>query len=512
MIRCWRCGIYLASLVLLVGCGRPYQAARPASVVLIVVDTLRPDFLGVYGSRSAVTPSIDGLAADGIVFENAVSPSPITAPSHATLFTSRHPSELGVVNNAVAKLPQEVPVMAEILAGAGLETAAVVAIAPLGRSWGFDRGFKTFEDRLRDTWILNADEVLSPTLDVLAHLDPPFFLWSHWADPHEPYNAHDTTERSAEVFLGGKRLGQVPTSTSAVERFEIELKRGDNELVILGDHPFRVRRLSLRRRGWIKPEIDPERPPAEHFTEYRATITNYRRRRVQLVVQLSDFIVEREEVVERYAREVAYVDRHVGRLIQQLKSRRLYHDSLILLTSDHGEGLGCHGYRGHVQTLYDCMVRVPLILKPPLASGVAGGQRRQDLVGLVDVLPTLLGLLGVEPRPAMRGRDLLSSVAETPSILLETHRPQAQNTIFGLRGERHSIFFDVTSGAWEFYDLEKDPPQFVDRFDPESPKVAEWMERLRRRLREETQPLPGIDVSRELDDETRTMLRSLGYL
>ncbi len=124
-----------------------------------------------------------------------------------------------------------------------------------------------------------------------------------------------------------------------------------------------------------------------------------------------------------------------------------------------------------------------------------------------------LSAVDVEPRPEMRGRDLLDpATVSDPAILMETHRPQAQKTLFGLRGQSHSIIFDATSDAWEFYDLAQDPDQLVNRFDPQDPLIAAWAGRLRQRLRSEAQPLPGVEVSSELDDETREMLRSLGYL
>lgn len=507
-----KCSIGLALLFLVAGCGVDRVAANPVNVVLIVIDTLRPDFLGTYGGNRSATPHIDGLAADGIVFETAVSPSPMTGPSHAALFTSRHPSELGVVNNA-ANLPDRVPVMAEILAQAGFDTGAAIAIAPIRRQWGFDRGFRIFEeDQLRNTWILNADTVLPQTLDILDRLKPPFFLWSHLADPHAPYKAHGAAEYEAEVLVNGRTIGRVPTSASAVQRIDFELQRGLNELEIRSEHFFRIHRLSMRHRGWFKPDLDPARPPPEYLAEYRAEITSWRSKKVQLVVQLSDRVRD-PEILDRYAGEVAYVDRNIGLLIDRLKSMGLYEESLILLTSDHGQGLGCHGYGGHVETLYDCMVRVPLIVKPPRSLGFDVGQRRDDLAGLVDVLPTVLGVLALEPRPQMRGRDLLDPTpVSAPAILMETHRPQAQKTLLGLRGQSHSIIFDATAEAWEFYDLAQDPDQLVNLYDLHNPLVVEWTRRLQQRLRDEAQPLPGVDVKSEIDDEAREMLRSLGYL
>ena len=501
------------TLSLFSGCGDDRLASGSPNTILIVVDTLRPDFLGVYGDERVATPNIDTLGADGIVFENAFSPSPITAPSHAALFASRHPAELGVVNNASARIPSDVPLLAEILDRAGYDTGAAVAIAPIRERWGFGRGFDEFEERFENSWILNADAVLPQTLEVLGRLRPPLFLWSHLSDPHEPYNAHGVVERDAEVLINGKSIGRVSTSSSAPRLIDFELASGVNELEIRAAYPFEILRLSLRRRGWPKPTLDPEKPPVGYFTRYQAKITSRGHRKPQLLVQLADR-VDPDERAGRYAREVSYVDHHVGLLIERLKTLGLYRQSLILFTADHGEGLGCHGHGGHVETLYDCMVRVPLIIKPPMGAVISGERRRTDLAGLVDVLPTILGALGIEPRSEMRGRDLLATGAATEEsvIFLETHRPQATRTLFGLRGSRHSIIYDATSDAWEFYYLTSDPKQHNNLFDPQVPIVAEWVRRLQMRLSREARPLPGVEEPAEMDDETQEVLRSLGYL
>lgn len=494
------------------GCAPDRSASNPVNVVLIVVDTLRPDFLGTYRGTRSPTPHIDRLAADGIVFDNAFAPAPITGPSHAALFTSRHPSELGLVNNSRIRLRADVPVLAEMLGDTGYESGAVIALGTLGKKWGFDRGFDTFEDRLRNAWILSADQVLPPTLETLERLEPPFFLWSHLADPHEPYNAHRTVEHDAEVIVAGTRLGRVPTSTSEVRLLDLELEQGRNEVVIRSQHPFLVRRLALRQRGWRKPTFEPERPPFEYLKEYRATIHARVQRKLKLVVQLSDLIETAEDVLDRYALEVSYADRHVGALLDRLRARRLYDDSLIVFTADHGEALGCHGYDTHVDTLYDCMVRVPLIIKPP-RSAARSGTRRSDPAGLVDVVPTVLSLLGVEPRPLMRGRDLLAAGARDlePAIFMETHRPEAEKTLFGLRSRHHAVILDPAENRWELYDLRQDPDQQINLFDAADPEHARWADRLRDRWRREARPLAGGRNAPGPEESTREMLRSLGY-
>ncbi len=502
---------YLGILSATAGCGAGGSASNPANVVLIVVDTLRPDFLGAYGGARSPTPHIDRLAADGIVFDNSFAPTPITGPSHAALFTSRHPSELGLVNNSRSRLRADVPVLAEILEAAGYATGATIALATVGKKWGFDRGFDRFEDRLRNAWILSADQVLPATLETLKGLDPPFFLWSHFADPHEPYRAHGTAEHDAEVAVEGIVLGRVSTSSADLRLLDLELRPGSNEVVIRAGHPFKVRRLALRQRGWKKPTFEPAQPPLGYLREYRATIHAPKRRQLKLVVQLSDQVEDAEEVTVRYALEVSFADRYVGVLLDRLRELGLYDESLIIFTSDHGEGLGCHGFGGHVETVYDCMVRVPLIIKPP--RGFSRPTRRSDPAGLVDVMPTVLSLLGVEPRPLMRGRDLLAIGAERldPTLFLETHRPQSRKTFFGLRGARHAVILDATEKRWELYDLRRDPVQHVNIFDLADPAHARWATRLRDRLRREARLLEGAPNSSEVDEATREMLRSLGY-
>ncbi len=287
------------------------------------------------------------------------------------------------------------PVLAEILDNAGYTTGAVIALGTLSERWGFDRGFDVFEDRLRNAWILSADRVLPHTLATLEGLEPPFFLWSHFADPHEPYRAHGTVEHDAEVTVGGRVIGRVSSSSSEVRLLDLELEPGPNEVVIRGQHPFLVRRLAV-----IKPPRGFSRPT----------------------------------------------------------------------------------------------------------------RRRTDPAGLIDVMPTVLGFLGLEPQPLMRGRDLLEAGAERldPILFMETHRPQARKTLFGRRGARHAVILDATEKSWELYDLLAEPVQHVNIFDPADPAHSRWADRLRDRLRREAKLLDGAPDGSETDEAAREMLRSLG--
>lgn len=162
-------------------------AADPPDVVLLTVDTLRADRLGVYGAVDTETPAFDRLAAEGAVFEQAVAPMPVTRPSHFTMFTGRYPREHGVTDNHLA-LPDKEVTLAEVFREAGYATAAFTGVVILGERSGAAQGFETFRGPQGEQQI-RADEVAGHALEWLRDLegDRPFFLWVHVYDPHMPY-------------------------------------------------------------------------------------------------------------------------------------------------------------------------------------------------------------------------------------------------------------------------------------------------------------------------------------
>ena len=132
-------------VVMLVGFGCTRQAER---VVLISIDTLSADHVGAYGALDAHTPTLDAIAAAGVRFDAAISPAPLTLPSHATLMTGLDPPEHGVRHNGVFRLEEEIPTLAEGLRSAGFETAAFVGAFVLARQFGLARGFQHYDDSM----------------------------------------------------------------------------------------------------------------------------------------------------------------------------------------------------------------------------------------------------------------------------------------------------------------------------------------------------------------------------
>jgi arylsulfatase A-like enzyme len=485
----------------------------PANVVLIVIDTLRPDYLGCYGDERGLTPHIDQLARDGVLFEATVCPSAITGPSHATLFTSLWPSEHGIVNNGRGRLPKDALTMTELIADRGYITGAVVSIAPVKGDYGFRRGFMDYEDGMEDTWILPAQEILPRAIHLLDGMRRPLFLWVHFSDPHEPYDAHGLVDHSLTLSAGGQELLTVPTSTYTPTIAQVELPARECDVVFTSDAPFHVRNFSLSGRLG-KPTCDPEQSPKYRAVEeFTIHVKSRLETSFRMVLHASDAIGTQEELLERYAREVAYVDRYVGAVLDTLRARGLYDESLIVLASDHGEDLRDHGYVGHVETLYDSMMRVPLIFKLPAGQGPRPGTRREDVASLADVMPTILAQLEITAPEHLRGRDLFGSNARrrNPRLFMETHPPEAQKTKYGLRGRSFKITWTVEDEAWEFYDLERDPGERENLWDEQDPRCREWRAALEEQLIElQVSELSQL-ADEDLDDKTREMLRSLGY-
>src|SRR5204863_1971875 len=190
--RCFRCALLESSCAV----GNAAQAATPANVVFITIDTLRPDHLGCYGDKQIRTPNIDALAADGIRFERAYTSVPVTLPSHTVIFTGTYPIYSGMHYFSANKLNPAQPTLASVLKEHGYVTGAVVASAVLDSRFGLNRGFDFYYDhfefnRLQES---NLDEMERPAnvvadqaLEWLSKNYPKhFFLWMHLYDPHYP--------------------------------------------------------------------------------------------------------------------------------------------------------------------------------------------------------------------------------------------------------------------------------------------------------------------------------------
>ena len=350
-------------------CGSSGGSGRP--VVVVVIDTLRADALGCYGAQGDPTPRIDAVAAEGTRFEQALSTSGWTLPSMASLLTGTWPS----VHKAMGKktrltpISADVPTAGEVLQEHGFATGAVANAAFLSHLLDLDRGFDLFDhEHAFNREIRPADASVAAALDfVEEQRGEDFFLLLHVFDPHLDY---DPRPEDRERFMGAAPEPAPPFSAQNVAKM-IETGGG---------------------------------APSE---------------------------TETAMIRAAYQAEVAFVDRAIGLLVDALRDLDLWEQATFILTADHGEEFWEHGGFEHGHSLYDELVRVPLIVKAP-ASVPVGAPTIDAQVRVLDVMPTVFDLLEIQPPPSFIGASLL------PYVRGETRESRPtflEGTLYGLDRE-----------------------------------------------------------------------------
>lgn len=359
----WRMVSLLVSVAATIAGCRSSSPPAP-DVIVYLVDTLRPDHLGVYGYSRATSPNLDEFARDAVVFDNAYTPASWTKPAVASLLTGLLPRRHGTITDS-ARLPSHVGTAAELLKQRGYRTAAFVTNPHVIPLWGFDQGVDVFRDlRVRDR-PAKADEVVSTVLDWLAGVGPePVFLYVHTIEPHAPNSP---------------------------------------------PKPF--------RSMW------PRR------TNEKAKLTK--------VIQPTTRADLVHDITAAYDGEIAFSDSQFGEFLRGLKRLGKYDGSLIVFVSDHGEELQDHGYGGHGHTLYEELVRVPLLIKYP--GGRNAGKRFAERTSLLDVLPTILAAAGARAPAGLDGIDLapfVNGAQKMPArhLLLDLEVQSRDSGLNALRG------------------------------------------------------------------------------
>ena len=497
------------------------------NVLLIVIDTLRADHLGSYGGE-ARTPNIDALARSGVRFENAYSHILITLPSHSSMLTSLLPTEHGAHNNGQV-LSDEHLTLTELLRDTRRHTATFVSLGVLSAGFGVSQGFNEYHDTFGLNWWKTAEDV---NADVLPWLEQrqaePFFLFAHYSDPHEPYGAPHDGYPSIRATVGGRTASTFKADGGMVA-FPLDVPPGRSEITLVPDGedtewPVRLNQLRTSHAVVTAACVEgcTERHPSPDVTEYQtelpATIAVTNTGDAPVSVDVSMRVSEKTSMRvlrERYREEVEYVDGEVGRLLSTLQSVTSS-ETLVILTSDHGEGLGEHGPAGHVTRLYEPQLRVPLIFSWPerLEAGVAIDQP----VAHVDLLPTVVDLLNIPDSGYRSGRSLVPVMTGQPdptgadvAIVSETFRPEAREDRKAIVAAGHKLISTPSDAQEELYDLQLDPGERRDLAQDRRDVTT----RLRRLLYErmvKAGDLGTVPAESDLTQEQIERLRSLGYL
>jgi len=435
------------------------KSDRPGDVILIVIDTLRPDALGCYGNPAPVSPRLDALAADGVRFTAAVSTSGWTLPAIASLMTATWPTLHGATGKSSEMYPirENVPTGAERFRQAGYRTFGFANAAYVSPMLGFDRGFESYDHRHAfNEDIRRADETIDAALELIrAHREEPSFVFIHLFDPHLDYDPPATTRAR---FTAGREEPPAPLSWEDC----VSLQRG---------------------RG--------TQPPATADIAY---------------------------VKALYHAEVAFADEQIGRLVAELKSLGRYDAATLVVTADHGEEFWEHGGFEHGHTLYAELVDIPLIVKLPAekkpARAVISSQVR-----IVDIMPTLLDLCGLEPFAQAAGSSLLPMMlgAEEPDRTAFCESTLRGKDCYVWSTGRYTYILNMGSGRGalpELFDRQADRAQ-TRNLASAQPEIASELNRaleeFRGGLREQARKLPARQP-RDMSPREIESLRSLGYI
>lgn len=500
-----------------------------SNVIFIVVDTLRADHVSCYGDRAS-TPHMDTLAAQGIRFTRAYSHVPITGPAISTMFTSLLPAEHGVLNNGQV-LPERHRTLAEIMRDHFRTTAAFVSLGVVSSKFGLGQGFARYEDDFSMGWWKDASEVNDGAIAWLEReASKPFFLWLHYSDPHEPYRPPSGAYEPLGMWMNGEELTRFVLDGREVTT-TLMLRPGPNrlELRFLERAQQAKPRLVLRDVGLSEPGVEInlteiwepqlEREKVDsHVASLPASFELLNRGGEPREITLR-FLpnLELSEIQQReaYRREVEFLDGELGRLFRALKGLGVWEKSLIILTADHGEGLGDHGYGAHVDQLYEEQLHVPLIVRLPGAQ--YAGTVSETLVGHVDLLSGICGFVGCRlPKDlAGRGKSLFTSpdeAGETRSpIFAATYQPQAASNRTALIGDGYKYIVQALDGKEELYQIRIDPNEQNNLADEKPFVLARARREMEMRIRELSRRgrARGETVRHE---EVLKMLRSLGYI
>jgi len=429
------------------------------NVVLITIDTLRADHLGCFGYPRNTSPFLDFLAKEGVLFKNAFASSSHTAPSHASVFTSLHPIQHRLRING-QDLHNSIYTMAEMFQDLNFNTAGFCSVGFLCR---LDKGFDLIDHETYKELVhyRQAHQTMDRALDFLETKEPSdkFFMWVHLFDPHRPYHPPEDCQKE----MGFKSESE----SKAFIHFLNELHK----------------------------------IPRDYYKSQPKLITDY----------------------NNYDAEILFVDKQIKRLFQYMEKRDFISNTLWIITSDHGEGLGNHYYNSHGKYIYREQVHVPLLFY--FGNKLYSQQNVKKLVRHVDILPTLGTLLDVpfeKNTKFIQGNPLFpldkKDKRNPKTYAFYERRPKDNKArrnwepgeVYAMQTLKHKYIFH-SRGKDEFYNLLYDPFESRNLIDYEFEEKDNLKEILK--LKYDLLSQQTFQHSREeIDEKYLKELKALGYI
>lgn len=434
----------------------PRPGGENFNVLLVSVDTTRADVLGCYGNRAIATPNIDRMAREGARFEQCVSVAPMTLPSHATMITGSYPFVHGARENTAFRLGEKNETLGKILRRQGYYTFAEIAATIIGEKSGMNLGFDSFGDpENRQTYLKLKAAAMQELAEDMAAAPEGLDI-----DPMDRFKLPPAyASRVAQDIID-----------SGIEQIKKSVAQGK---------PF---------FGFLHcyDPHEPHEPPGEFRTEYD----------------------------DGYLGEVAYFDEQFGRLLDALREMRLAEKTLVILTSDHGEGRWQHGESTHSYFLYDATQHVPLLLWCP--GQIPPGVVVSAQVSGVDLAPTAVDFVRRPTTPQMQGVSLLDYVLN-PGF--DAKRAAYADTLAAHISFQYAIVRMLRQDGWkyihaptpELYHVAEDPEELINLARKQPDRVRQMRDAMRELIRTSPTP-PDSAATVQTSRVAREQLRQLGYL
>jgi choline-sulfatase len=372
---------------------------KPArNVILLVIDTVRADVFRPFNGKSTVrTPNFERLAEESTVFTSAYAAENWTKPSVATILSGLYPTTHGTKEDGDV-LSADARLLSEHLKRKSFATAAFIANGYVSDKFGFKRGWDSYTNYIRENKPSEAVHVFGDALKwINQHTDERFFLYLQTIDPHVPYNP---PSEYTKMYHPDEYRGPIGKSLDGLEQLALASRK---------------RPMSPGDSQWIRALYDAE---------------------------------------------VTYHDAHMGKFLDQIDQLGLLDETLFIVTNDHGEEIEDHGKLGHGHSLYDELVRAPMMIRYP--SLFRGGQRVTDPVENVDLFPTVLEALGLEAVSDVDGVSLLPMLEGKPPAVPSYAVSEFRAAFRSVRVGRWKMIAGQDGGR-RLFDMEGDPREQVDQ-------------------------------------------------
>ena len=437
---------------------------RP-NILWIVMDTVREDHLSCYGYSRNTTPNIDEIASEGVLFENVISAAPWTLPSHASMFTSMFPSEHGT-DAEHPWLDDSFETIAELLHSLGYQTYGYSNSPFVGPQYNLDQGFDTFV--MTPFGRTQQEPKPEPTL-------PDFLRVKKYME--DLLHTQGATAEGAVTDKGAEKTNKV------VEGWIADANQADKPFFLFINY-FEAHEPANAPKQFSTPYL----PPGVSWARANAVNQDfYLYVSEKVPMSKEDFAI----LSSLYDGEISYVDYRMGQLFDYVRNLGIMDNTVLIITSDHGQNLGEHNLIGHQLSIHDTLLRVPLIIRYPKV--FEAGQRVEEQVQLTDIFPTITDIIRFyrhDGQP-IRGNSLLTAGQQTePGFAVAEYEIFATvlesltkaNPQFDASKYAHRLkaiiagdfkYIWASDGRDELYNLKDDPGELNNLIDSNTQKASE---------------------------------------